>query len=124
MVLSAILALYFWRKGTLAEKPWVLKILVASAIYPQIGNQAGWVSAEMGRYPWIVQDLLRISEGLSKSVTANHVLGSIILFGFVYFFLFLLFVYLLNEKFKHGPSDLDLESPYHKLHKVIKESHE
>lgn len=117
MVLSAGLAFY-------SRKPWVLRILVASAIFPQIANQAGWVSAEMGRYPWIVQDLLRISEGLSKSVTANHVLGSIILFGFVYFFLFLLFVYLLNEKFKHGPSDLDLESPYHNLHKVIKESHE
>ena len=122
MVLTVILALYYQK--TIAERPFALKLLVASALYPQIGNQAGWVSAEMGRYPWIVQDLLRISEGLSKSVTANHVLGSILLFGFVYFFLFLLFVYLLNEKFKHGPSDLDLESPYHKLHKVIKESHE
>ena len=122
MVLSAVLAIFYW--GTLKERPWLLKILVVSAIYPQIGNQAGWVSAEMGRYPWIVQDLLRISEGLSKSVTANQIFGSIVLFGFVYFFLFILFVYLLNEKFKHGPTDLDLESPYHNLHKVIKESHE
>lgn len=114
MVVSTILAFC-------SRQPWVLKILVASAIFPQIGNQAGWVSAEMGRYPWIVQDLLRISEGLSKSVTANQVFWSIVLFGIVYFFLFLLFVYLLNEKFKHGPSDHDLESPYHNLHKVIHE---
>jgi cytochrome d ubiquinol oxidase subunit I len=122
MVAVSIWALYAWMKGYLTKSPLVLKALVFSAIFPQIANQAGWVSAEMGRYPWIVQDLLRISEGLSKSVTANQVLGSIIVFGVVYFGLFVLFVYLLNEKFQHGPSDHDLESPYHQLQKVVKDA--
>ena len=69
----------------------------------------------MGRYPWIVHGLLRISEGLSKSVTASQVLGSIVMFGIVYFFLFLLFIYLLNEKIKHGPYEEDLATPYHHI---------
>ena len=122
MVVAAILAIFYWRKGTLFEKKWMLKFLVVSAIFPQIGNQAGWLTAEMGRYPWIVQDLLRISDGLSKAVVADQVLGSIILFGVVYSFLLVLFIYLLNEKFQHGPNDIDVSTPYHQQYVLLKEN--
>lgn len=120
MVIVTLWAIFAWKKGRLANSPLLLKALVFSVIFPQIANQAGWVSAEMGRYPWIVQGLLRISEGLSKSVTAGQVLSSIIMFGIVYLGLFILFIYLLNEKFKHGPTEHDKESPYHQLQAVIK----
>lgn len=121
MIVTTLLAIYFWRKGTLFQKKWMLRLLVASAFFPQIANQAGWVTAEMGRYPWIVQGLMRISEGLSKAVVAEQVLGSIILFGIVYTFLFFLFVYLLNEKFKHGPTDIDTTTTYHHQYVLLKE---
>lgn len=121
MVITVSVALFYLYKGTLLQKKGVLSALVVSVLYPQIANQAGWVSAEMGRYPWIVQDLLRISDALSKSVTANQVLGSLILFGAVYLALFILFLYLLNEKFQHGPSDHDLSSPYHQLQAIVEE---
>lgn len=125
MFITVGCALFYLYKGTLLQKRWLLSGLVLSVLYPQIANQAGWVSAEMGRYPWIVQDLLRISEGLSKSVTANQVLSSLILFGAVYLALFILFLYLLNEKFQHGPSEQDLASPYHQLQSVVEDkSHE
>jgi cytochrome d ubiquinol oxidase subunit I len=114
MLLSAVIASYLWWKKRLFDTPWALRLLVASVVFPQIANQAGWMSAEMGRFPWIVQGLLRISEGLSKSVSANQILGSIIMFGFVYLFLFLLFIYLLNEKFVHGPANVE-DSRYHHL---------
>ena len=119
MLILCITATYMWWKGKLFSNRPMLRVLTLAVLCPQIANQAGWVSAEMGRYPWIVQDLLRISEGLSKSVTAQQVLGSIIIFGIVYIFLFILFVYLLNEKIKHGPSDKDLGSPYHGLNEVV-----
>lgn len=106
MLFSVILALALWRKGRLFNRKWALKGLVISVLFPQIANQAGWLAAEMGRYPWIVYNHLRISEGLSKSVVASQVLGSIVMFGFVYTLLFILFIYLLNEKFKHGPADM------------------
>lgn len=121
MISLALLSLYLWRKGTLFTNKWVLRALVFSVFFPQIANQAGWVSAEMGRYPWIVYHLLRISEGLSKSVTANQVLGSLIMFTILYFLLFLVFIYLLNEKFKHGPEDDGEMTPYRNLHIVAKE---
>lgn len=121
MVLLCVAALWKWRKGTLFESPWMLRALVLSVLCPQIANQAGWVAAEMGRYPWIVQDLLRISDGLSKAVTEAHVLGSIIMFGCVYLFLFVMFIYLLNEKIQAGPSDQDLQTPYHGLSQLVGE---
>ena len=48
----------------LFETTWLLKILVPSVFLPQIANQLGWMTAEIGRQPWIVYGLLRTSEGL------------------------------------------------------------
>lgn len=116
------IALYLWYRGSLFTTRWVLHALVWSVLAPQIANQAGWVAAEMGRYPWIVYNLLRISDGLSKTVTAEHVLGSIIMFTIVYIFLFVMFLYLLNEKIRHGPDD-DMHEPteYHNQQAFLKE---
>ena len=57
----------------------------------------------MGRQPWIVYGLLKTKDGLSQSVPAHHVLSSMIMFGIVYFLLFLVWVYVMNEKIQHGP---------------------
>lgn len=107
MLVISLISAYQWRKQTLFTSRATLWALVFAVLCPQIANQAGWISAEMGRYPWIVYNLLRISEGLSKSVTANQILGSIIMFTILYFFLFLLFLYLLNEKIQAGPKEID-----------------
>ncbi|MDP1880194.1 MAG: cytochrome ubiquinol oxidase subunit I [Parachlamydiaceae bacterium] len=129
MFLISIFGILLQRKNRLYNHPWLLRAMVVSAIFPHLANQAGWYCAETGRYPWIVYNLLRISEGLSKAVTANQVLGSIILFGVLYFILFLLFIYLLNEKIKHGPlqteEEEDESTPYHGLkHLLTKDSHD
>lgn len=108
MILIAALGfLYFWR-GSLFEKKWMLWLLVLSVLGPQIANQAGWFSAELGRQPWIVYQLLRTSQGLSAVVKAETVLSSLILFGLVYLLLFAVFIYLLNDKIQHGPDAADL----------------
>jgi cytochrome d ubiquinol oxidase subunit I len=119
-----LIGLYQWKRGTLLTHKWTLRALVLSVLFPQIANQAGWMSTEVGRYPWIVQNLLRISEGLSKSVTSEQVLWSIIMFGIVYVFLFAMFLYLLNEKIKQGPESLQDEPVYHQLREVVKEAKE
>lgn len=121
MFVTLAAAIYMWRKGNLFSNKSMLRWLVASVLFPQIANQAGWVTAEMGRYPWIVQGLLRVSEGLSKSVGANQILGSIIMFGLVYLFLFIVFLYLLNEKFKQGPDETLPTTTYHQLHTLVEE---
>jgi len=113
LFIAAIGALLCWR-GMLFKHRWMLWILVLSVLGPQIANQAGWFAAEVGRQPWIVQGLMRTSEGLSAAVKANAVLSSLIMFTLIYFLLFAVFVYLLNDKIKHGPDDADLV-PHGKL---------
>jgi cytochrome d ubiquinol oxidase subunit I len=108
MIVIGALGFLYFRRGSLFEKRWMLWLLVVSVIGPQIANQAGWFAAEVGRQPWIVQGLLRTSEGLSAVVKANTVLAAMILFSVVYVLLFAVFVYLLNDKIQHGPDDADL----------------
>lgn len=109
IALSALGLLLYWR-GTLFQKRWLLWVFVFSVLGPYIANQAGWIAAEVGRQPWVVQGLLRTSDGLSASVSANQILGSIAMFGFIYTLLFFVWVYVLNDKIQHGP-DYEEEHP-------------
>ncbi|HKK40218.1 MAG TPA: cytochrome ubiquinol oxidase subunit I [Cryomorphaceae bacterium] len=111
----SLFAVFHLYRGTLFEKRWLLRIFVPAVFLPQIANQFGWYTAEMGRQPWVVYGHLRTSDALSETVTANHVAFSLVLFTLVYVLLFGLFIYLLNRKIKHGPDDPELHqhSPRH-----------
>ena len=108
LIAIAALGVLYFRKGTLHERRWLLWILVFSVLGPQLANQLGWFAAEVGRQPWIVYGLMRTPAGLSAVVKANVVLTSLIMFTFIYFLLFAVFIYLLNDKIQHGPDDADL----------------
>lgn len=95
---------WLWRTDLWFSRAFLV-VLIFSVLGPQIANQAGWFTAEMGRQPWIVHNLLLTSEGVSRVVTANHVVASILMFLFVYSLLFLVFIYLLNRKIQHGPDE-------------------
>jgi len=103
MIALTLLACWYWKKGTLFNKKWLMYLFVWSVLLPQIANECGWFTAEMGRQPWVVYGLLKTSDALSKTVTANQVVFSLILFAVVYAFLLLLFLFLLNRKIQHGP---------------------
>ena len=111
----SLFAVFHYYRGTLFEKRWLMWLFVPAVFLPQIANQFGWYTAEMGRQPWVVYGHLRTSNALSETVTANHVAFSLVLFTFVYLLLFGLFIYLLNRKIKHGPDDPELHqhSPRH-----------
>jgi cytochrome bd ubiquinol oxidase subunit I len=100
-----LLALFFLWRGTLFAKRRLLAVFVPAVIGPMIANQAGWVSAEVGRQPWIVYGLLRTSDGLSAAVEASQVWWSIILFGVIYLFLAAIWIMVLNDKIRHGPDE-------------------
>ncbi len=109
MIAVSLTAAVFWWRGRLFQTRWLLWLLVFSVLGPQLANQFGWYAAEVGRQPWIVYGLLRTSEGISRVVQAEAVLGSLILFAVIYLLLFAVFVYLLNDKIQHGPDPSDLK---------------
>ena len=105
LIILYVAGCFLWWRGRLFTCRPVLWVFVFSVLGPQIANQTGWITAEVGRQPWIVYGLLRTSDALSKTVTANMVLGSLVMFTFIYVLLFLLFIFLLDHKIKAGPED-------------------
>lgn len=108
MALIAGWAALLWWRGRLNDPGYAwtrafLIVAVPSVLLPQIANQAGWFTAEIGRQPWIVWGYLRTSEGLSAVVKSEQVLASLIGFGLIYLLLFVMFLFLLNRKIQKGP---------------------
>lgn len=112
-----LFALYKYKRGTLFETRWLLWTFVFAVLGAMIANQAGWVAAEVGRQPWVVYDLLRTSDALSKAVTAEAVLTSIIMFMIIYALLFVVWIYILNEKIQHGPDEY--LQPHERTHEPL-----
>lgn len=98
--------LLFMKK--LAQQTWLLWIFVFMVVLPHIANQLGWITAEVGRQPFVVYGEMLTRDGVSQVVTAGQVLGSLIGFTLVYLLLFAMFLYLLDSKIKHGPEDADV----------------
>jgi cytochrome d ubiquinol oxidase subunit I len=104
--LSVLGCLFWWRGILFTANPLSQLLLLAfvpSGLLPQIANQMGWFTAEVGRQPWVVYGLLRTAHATSPSVHPAHILASIIMFSFVYVLLFCLFIFLLNHKVSKGP---------------------
>ena len=99
MVIAGIL---LWRKK-LWNARWMLWLLMLSFPLPYIANTAGWLTAEMGRQPYLVYGLMRTVEGYSKSVSAGN--GWFTLLGFMgmYSLLSALFLFLVTREIAHGP---------------------
>jgi len=102
LVMIGYALIQLWR-GKIENQTWLLKLLVPAVILPELGNQFGWFTAEIGRQPWIVYGLLRTSDALSKVVRSELIVTSLILFTLIYVLLFLLFMYSLDRKIRRGP---------------------
>ena len=96
-------ALYKIKKGTLWNSKFLLKVLTWSIPLPLIACQLGWISAEVGRQPWIVYKLLKTRDAVSVTVGAGEILFSIFLFAAIYILLISTLLYLMNRKINAGP---------------------
>lgn len=103
LIALSIAGIFLWWRGALFQSRWILKLFVIAVLGPQIANQAGWMAAEVGRQPWIVYGLLKTKDAVSKVLHPGEVLASLIMFTIVYALLFLVFIYLLDQKIKKGP---------------------
>ena len=102
VVLMVVAAFLLWR-GKLFSTPWVLWFLMLSFPLPYIANTAGWMTAEIGRQPWVVYGLIRVSEGYSKNVSAGNGLFTLLGFMGVYTLLSILFIVLVYRAISEGP---------------------
>jgi cytochrome d ubiquinol oxidase subunit I len=105
MVTSLLL---LWRRRLFTAR-WMLWILMLSFPFPYIANTAGWITAEVGRQPWLVYGLLRTNQGYSANVSAGNGLFTLLGFMGMYTLLGILFIILIWREVGNGPSILGSE---------------
>jgi cytochrome d ubiquinol oxidase subunit I len=91
-----------WR-GRLQSSTWLLWVLMLAFPFPYIANTLGWMTAELGRQPWLIYGLFHTRDGYSKVVSNGDTIFTLIGFTGLYFVLGLLFLYLTGREIAHGP---------------------
>jgi cytochrome d ubiquinol oxidase subunit I len=102
IAVMALAALLLWRKK-LFEARWMLWILMLSAPLPYIANTAGWMTAELGRQPWLIYGLMRTVHGASPRVAAGNAWFTLLGFMGMYTLLSILWLFLIYREIEHGP---------------------
>ena len=81
----------FWAKRLYTSRAFLTAAWLLTPL-PFLANELGWITAEMGRQPWIVYHVLLTRDAISITVPAGHVLLTTILFGLIYTLLFVFWV--------------------------------
>jgi cytochrome d ubiquinol oxidase subunit I len=102
--LTAYASFQSWRKR-LASNTWLLWVLMLAFPFPYIANTLGWMTAELGRQPWLLYGLFRTSQGYSKVVSNGNTIFTLIGFVGLYFVLGVLFLYLVGREIGLGPDE-------------------
>jgi len=93
-----------WR-GQLQSTTWLLWVLMLAFPFPYIANTTGWMTAELGRQPWLAYGLFRTSAGYSKVLSNGNIIFTLIGFVGLYFVLGVLFLYLVGRQIGRGPGE-------------------
>ena len=102
ILVMAVSIFMLWRKRLFGTR-WLLWVIMLCLPFPYIANTAGWMTAEVGRQPWLVYGLMRTSVGYSPTVTAANGLFTLLGFMGLYAVLAIFFLFLVHREIEHGP---------------------
>jgi cytochrome bd ubiquinol oxidase subunit I len=107
-IFIGIMLLAAWQlwRGRLYSSRLTLWLLLLSLPFPYIANTAGWITAEVGRQPWLIYGLLRTTAGVSPLVSAGNVWFTFLGFAGMYVVLGILFLFLVSHEIDRGPEAL------------------
>jgi cytochrome d ubiquinol oxidase subunit I len=103
ILLMVLCAWSLWR-GRLFQNRALLWALLLALPFPYIATTAGWMTAELGRQPWLIYGLMRTAQGFSSRVSAGNTLFTLLGFMGLYLVLGILFLFLVHREIDHGPA--------------------
>jgi cytochrome d ubiquinol oxidase subunit I len=111
-----LLAVWFgwswWRRRRIPDTPWFLRAVAVSGIAAVVAMEAGWVTTEVGRQPWIVYGLMRTADAVSPAPGLYLGFYAVVV---IYLLLTALTVYVLRRLAHSGdtsaPQEVDAEPP-------------
>jgi len=101
IALTALGVFLLWRRK-LFETRWFLRLAVLTTPLPFLANELGWMAAEVGRQPWIVYNIMRTSDGVSRVVADSSIWTSLIVLSLVYLALFIAWVAFMRREIARG----------------------
>ena len=105
VTVTAVALYHLWRKK-LFKTSWLLWLIMLSAPFPYIANTAGWMTAELGRQPWLVYGLQRTSEGVSPLISEGNAVFTLLGFLGLYLGVGILYILLVLKEINHGPEPI------------------
>jgi cytochrome d ubiquinol oxidase subunit I len=102
-ILLAFWGGYRWYSGELFEDDLLHKALMASSLLGIAATELGWIVTEVGRQPWIIQGVMRTSDGVSSGLTATEATVTLAGFATVYLGLLALYTYVVARIIRSGP---------------------
>lgn len=94
------LILIFW--GKIEEKRWFLRLAIISIPLAYIASQAGWIVSEVGRQPWVIQDLMPTMAAVTR-INTGAVQTTFWLFAVIFTILLIAELKIMFRQIKIGP---------------------
>jgi cytochrome d ubiquinol oxidase subunit I len=112
LLLALVLGITWWRKRRIPESPWFLRAVAVSGVAAVVALEAGWVTTEVGRQPWIVYGIMRTAEAVSPAPGLFVGFYAVVL---IYLLLTALTVFVLRRLARSAdtaaPQEVDAEPP-------------
>src|SRR3984957_9337741 len=104
IILMAYASLQNWR-GRLESCTGLHWVLMLAFPFPYLANTLGWMTAELGRQPWLIYGLFRTRDGYSKVLSSGDTIFTLIGFTALYFVIGVLFLSLTGREIGKGPEE-------------------
>jgi len=95
-------AIYLLYKGTITDNRWFLRVCLLSIPLPYIASELGWIVAELGRQPWIIQDLMPVSTAVTN-IGSGSVMATFFIFATLFTALLIAEISIMVKQIKTGP---------------------
>jgi cytochrome d ubiquinol oxidase subunit I len=111
-IFIAAMVVAAWKlvRGTLLHSRATLWVLLLLVPFPYIANLTGWMTAELGRQPWLIHRMMRTADGFSENVSEGNALFTLLGFMGLYAVMSLLFAVLVGRTIARGPDDAGPEA--------------
>ncbi|MDZ7737647.1 MAG: cytochrome ubiquinol oxidase subunit I [Bacteroidales bacterium] len=101
-LLLQVMTWFYSRRGTLGKRKWFLWVLLLAIPLPYLASVLGWLVTEMGRQPWVIQDLMPVGIAVSN-ISTSTVQTTFWLFAALFTALLIAEVSIMTRQIKNGP---------------------
>ncbi|MGB8358437.1 MAG: cytochrome ubiquinol oxidase subunit I [Bacteroidales bacterium] len=103
-ILLFVLAIFFQSRDKLERHRWFLWMALISIPLAYLASESGWIVTEMGRQPWIIQNLMPVSVAVSN-ISTGAVQTTFLLFAVLFTALLIAEISILSRQIKNGPKN-------------------